>query len=303
MRGSVRFTADGGAVPVGTLSRPAVVGANTPKTEVRKLPKGTRTITGREARLISAHDAQPGSDRVVDCHIAPYENTRFTGERMFAAAIEAGLGDKSKIHGVFDMGKWIHSQFEEQFFAYDRSACADIAHVTEYLTDAGRVIVGQDKAKGWAMERKRRMLAGQYESILAELKRHECSSSCSKNEGGKCLVRVAQTYLENNGEYMKSYEDFMVCGLPVGSGEAESGIRHIIKKRMAVAGAWTEQNASLLLALLAIRASGWWDDFWRWRDERDRRAWHDRQDGKVKVLFRGIRGHGKRGQKPQKVAA
>ena len=97
---------------------------------------------------------------------------------------------------------------------------------------------------------------------------------------------------------MKDYEDFMVRGLPVGSGEAESGTRHIIRKRMSVAGAWTEQNASLLLALLAIRASGWWDDFWRWRDERDRRTWHDRQEGKVHVLFRG-----KRGKKPQKVAA
>jgi len=300
----ILFTADGGAVPVGTLKRPAVLRANTPTTQVRKLPKGTRTITGREARLISVHDAQPASDRVVDCHIAPYENTRFTGERMLAAAVEAGLGDKSKIHGVFDMGKWIHTQFEEQFFAYDRSACADIVHVTEYLTDAGRVIVGQDDAKGWAMERKRRMLAGAYESILAELKSHACSPSCSKNEGGKCLVRVAQTYLENNGEYMKNYEDFMVRGLPVGSGEAESGIRHIIKKRMAVAGAWTEQNASLLLALLAIRASGWWDDFWRWRDERDRQGWHDRNEGKVKVLFRGKRGkRGRRDNNPQKVAA
>jgi len=294
----ILFTADGGAVPIGKLNRPSETHANTPTTEVRKLPKGTRTITGREARLISAHDAQPNSDRVVDCHIAPYEDTRFTGERMFAAAVEAGLGDESKIHGVFDMGKWIHSRFKEQFFAYDHSACADIVHVTEYLTDAGRVVVGQEKAKGWGMQRKRSMLAGEYDSILDELKEHECSSNCLKNDSGKCLVQVAQTYLKNNGDYMQDYEDFMIRGLPVGSGEAESGIRHIIKKRMSVAGAWTEQSASLILALLSIRASGWWDDFWRWRDERDRQSWNDRQEGKVKVLFRG-----KRGKQQQKVAA
>jgi hypothetical protein len=226
----------------------------------------------------------------VDCHIAPYENTRYTGERMFAAAAEAGLGDTSKIHGVFDMGKWIHPQFEEQFFAYERSACADIVHVTEYLTDAGRVIVGQEKAEAWGMERKRRMLAGDYKNVLAELREHQCSSGCVKNEHKKCLVRVAQTYFENNGDYMKGYEDFMVRGLPVGSGEAESGIRHIIKKRMSVAGAWEETNAPLVLALLAIRHSGWWDEFWQWRQERDRQAWQDRQEGKVKMLFRGKRG-------------
>ena len=74
------------------------------------------------------------------------------------------------------MGKWIHSQFEAQFFEYERSACADIMHVAGYLIDAGRVIAGLDKA---------------------------------------------------------------------------------------VAGAWEEKNAPLMLALVAIRASGWWDDFWK----------------------------------------
>jgi hypothetical protein len=287
----LEFTADGGAVPIGKLTRPprAKVRANTPKTEVRKLAKGTRTISGREARFISVHDAQPNSERVIDCHIAPYENTRYTGERMFAAAAEAGLGDKSSIHGVFDMGKWIHTQFEEQFCAYERSACADIMHVAEYLIDAGRCIVGADEAVGWGMERKRRMLAGGFEDVLADLQGHVCQPGCAKNEHGACLARVAQRYLENNSHYMKDYEELMEQGLPVGSGEAESGIRHIIKRRMSVAGAWEENNAPLMLALLAIRASGWWDVFWQWRAERDRQAWRDRQEGKVKVLFRAKR--------------
>ena len=107
------FTADGGAVPIGVLSRPKAgeVRSNTPKTEVRKLAKGKRTITGREARLISVHDIQPNAARAVDCHIAPYDNTQYSGERMFITAAEAGLGDKSKIHGVFDMGKWKESDF------------------------------------------------------------------------------------------------------------------------------------------------------------------------------------------------
>jgi hypothetical protein len=81
----------------------------------------------------------------------------------------------------------------------------------------------------------------------------------------------------------------MIANLPVGSGEAESGIRHVIKRRMAVAGAWTETNAKLLLALLSVRASGWWDHFWSWRAERDRAAWHDRHSGAKKVQFRNKR--------------
>ena len=282
------FTADGGAVPVGTLSRPT--DGSGPKTEVRKLPKGTRSITGREARFISVHAAGSTEGRVVDCHIAPYDKPEYTGTRMFAAAAEAGLADKSRIHGVFDMGKWIHTQFEEQFCAYDHSACADIAHVAEYLIDAGRVVVGEPTATPWGMEHKRRMLAGEIDEVIARLKAHTCEAACQKDERGTCLVRVAERYLGNNRAYMENYEDFMVRNLPVGSGEAESGIRHVIRRRVDIAGAWTEQHAALMLALVTIRASGWWDDFWRWRSERDKEAWRARQMSGDKVVFRNKRG-------------
>jgi hypothetical protein len=66
------FTADGGAVPVGTLSRPK--GGKGEKSAVRELAKGTRAIAGREARFICAHAAESKADRVVDCHIAPYDS-------------------------------------------------------------------------------------------------------------------------------------------------------------------------------------------------------------------------------------
>jgi len=290
------FTADGGAVPVGKLERPktAKARAKAKKTEVRKHPKGKRTIIGREARFICAHGAEPDAPRVVDCHIAPYEQTSFTGERMLTVAAEAGLGDNTAVHGVFDMGKWIHTQFEEQFDAYERTACADIMHVAEYLCDACRVLVGPDKAFPSAMGHKHEMLHGNFDDVLDELRRHECDEHCEKTPGGKCLVRVAETCLDNNQHYMRDYEQLVARGLPIGSGEAESGIRHVIKKRMSVAGAWEENNAPLMLGLITIQASGWWDDFWRWRDRRDLLAWQDRRDGKTKVVFRGKRGRGAR---------
>ena len=65
------------------------------------------------------------------------------------------------------------------------------------------------------------------------------------------------------------------------------GIRHIIKKRLDVAGAWTEDNGKRMLALISVRASGLWEDFWRWRDRRDVAAWHRRQRGEARSRFRG----------------
>lgn len=285
------FTADGGMIPVGELSRPATgeMGASSPRTPVRNLAKGTRTIAGREARLIAVHPVQDRDKRVVDLHIAPYQDTAYTGERMLAVATEAGLRDHSHIHGVFDMGSWIHTQFEAQFDTYEHSACADIMHVADYLVDAGRVIAGGDGAGGWGMMQKRRLLDGQYDGVLADLQAHKCTADCTSDEHPKCRVVMARRYLENHEGYMNAYDQIRGRDLPVGSGEAESGVRHLIKRRMSIAGAWTEKHADLMLALVTVRASGWWDDFWRWRDERDLEAWNERRRGQRPTRFRAHR--------------
>ena len=54
-----------------------------------------------------------------------------------------------------------------------------------------------------------------------------------------------------------------------------------------VGEAWTEAHADLMLGLLAIRASGWWDDFWSWRDQRDCEQWRQRPHGAHGPRFRG----------------
>ena len=68
------FTADGGAIPVGEFHRPKT---SKEKTAIRGLVKGTRKISGREGRFILVHPLDSKAERVVDCHIAPYENTRY----------------------------------------------------------------------------------------------------------------------------------------------------------------------------------------------------------------------------------
>lgn len=288
----LQFTADGGFFLSRKLQRlcPEEVKDATPElTPVRKLIQGTWETKGREARFISVHEPGDTLARTVDLHVAPHNQTEYTGERMLATAAEAGLSDNTAIHGVFDMGKWIHTQFNEQFYDHERTLTADISHVTEYLFDAGRVIVGQDKAEAWAMARKHRLLNGDLDGVLADLQAHRCgkkgAAPCLKNEDGKCFVRVAQQYIENHRAYM-NYPEIKARGLAVGSGEAECGVKQM-KKRLDVPGGWTEDNAKLMLALITIRRSGWWDDFWQWRDRRDIEQWRQRQRGKNKSRFRG----------------
>ena len=140
----------------------------------------------------------------------------------------------------------------------------------------------------WGQAGKRRLLAGDLDGVLADLEEHRCDGACDTDDHGTCLVRVAHRYLTNHRRFM-DYPSILARELPIGSGEAESGIRHLIKKRVDVAGAWNEANANRMLALITIRASGWWDDFWKWRDSRDLDMWHRRQQGEFKPLFRGQR--------------
>src|SRR5205085_2139083 len=51
--------------------------------------------------------------------------------------------------------------------------------------------------------------------------------------------------------------------LPIGSGEVESGHRHVIQRRLKVAGAWWNQiNAQAMLNLRTARANRHWSQHW-----------------------------------------
>jgi len=271
----VEVTADGGAINTGVFSRPEP-GEGVPVTPARQLPRATKNVAKREVRLIVAKQPNGDGQRLVDLNIAPLKHPEVTGERMLYTAMEAGGRDNTFVHGVFDMGSWPRTQFEEQFSENKHLATADIVHVAEYLCQAGKNIVGPEKAKAWGMEKKELLLAGKTESVIRSLKAHKCSSACLVDEHGTCLGKAALRYLTNHRNYL-NYPEAIARELSVGSGEAESGIRHLVRRRMDVAGAWKEENANRVLALVTIRTSGWWQDFWDWREQQDLRNWHARQ--------------------------
>jgi hypothetical protein len=270
----IELMADGGGVRTGVLTRPEP-GDGVPLTPVRQLPRGSRNIARREVRLVVAKRPSNLTDRVTDLHIAPLGHPEVSGERMLFAAMEAGARDNTHIHGVFDMGTWIHPQFEEQFQEHSHTAVVDIIHVTEYLCEAGKSIVGPDGSKAWGLAQKALLLEGMSETVIRSLGDHRCTEACHRDDDGLCLAKVALRYLRNHRKYL-DYPTALALGLSVGSGEAESGIRHFVRFRMDVAGSWREDHAALLLALVAIRACGWWDNFWSWRDRKDIDRWKER---------------------------
>jgi hypothetical protein len=285
---TLTLTADGGAVPVGKLTRPPPQQATefTPK---RKLPKGKREQTNREVRLISVHPPEVVTERVVDIHVAPHDHPEFSGERMYAAALLAGFGDNTRMHAVFDMGTWIRTQYQEQFPQKEHTACCDIFHVDEYLGEAAHCLFPQDQGQrnDWRSSLHQWLKTSEHDLVVQQLLAHVCRPGCRKDDHGDCQVKVAQRYLEHFGDYM-DYARFIAQGLPIGSGEAEGSIRHWIRRRLDVPGVWREEHVQDMCALLTLKASGWWEEFWRWRDQKDIDSFQLRMQGKLKATtFRG----------------
>jgi hypothetical protein len=76
-------------------------------------------------------------------------------------------------------------------------------------------------------------------------------------------VRTAHRYLtERRG--LLDYAGARGRGLPIESGEIESGHRRVVQQRLKLAGAWwKEANAEAMLGLRVGRANGLWESYWQ----------------------------------------
>jgi hypothetical protein len=289
--GAVRvdIQVDSGGVRTGSLQRPPVAEA-TAFTPVRRLPKGTRPSARREIRAIVAHKPGELTNKIIDLHVAPLGCPEFTGHRMFCAALEAGLGDETHVHMTSDMADWQKHQFQEQFSAQPRHThCADFYHAQEYVSAAGPGLkIKSSELKAWRARQAGRLLNNDLHEVLREFRAHTCNArrGCPQTDKGECAVKAAERYLTRNGKHM-DYKAFVDEGLPIGSGEVEGLIRHAVRRRLDIPGDWTEPKLAIFTALLTVFFSGWWEDFWRWVDQRDRAHLRKRLRGEIPNRFRG----------------
>jgi hypothetical protein len=75
-------------------------------------------------------------------------------------------------------------------------------------------------------------------------------------------VRDAYRYISERSEHL-DYAKAARDGYPIGSGEIESGHRHIVQQRLKLPGAWwCETNAQRMLNLRTARSNGLWTHYW-----------------------------------------
>lgn len=192
-----------------------------------------------------------------------------TGWQLVGCVAEAGGGRSTKLHCVADGAPWIVAQVEQRF-GNQANFLVDFYHVSEYLA-AASALLGESKKEAWLKKQQRRLKDNRTSEVIKELTKLEAiekatlsrvveRASATKEEQPAVACR---RYLENRLEYL-DYKTALEAGLPIGSGETESGHRWVIQARLKIAGAWWKtDNAERMLKLRTMRASDEWETYWR----------------------------------------
>jgi hypothetical protein len=210
-----------------------------------------KQLCWREVRLCLAREHESASP----CYGATLGSVGVAGTLWGQTAQAAGLGARTRVHGVGDGAEWITNQFGEQFAGLGQYL-VDFWHVSEYLA-AAAVVIAPHQAEAWRHRQQGRLLANKADAVLRALAPH-----LEPETQAEAPVRAAHRYLQGRREQL-DYAGARAAGLPIGSGEIESGHRHVIQQRLKLAGGWWKQNnAEAMLGLRVARANQLWNSYW-----------------------------------------
>jgi hypothetical protein len=211
-----------------------------------------KQLIWREARLCLARP----KDSATPCYGATLGSVAVTGGLWRDTANAAGLGERTQVHGVGDGAEWILDQFQEQFGAQG-DYLVDFYHVSEYLAAAAAVISPKNPER-WRHRQQGRLLENKVTAVLRSLAVH-----LEPEATPQAPVRAAHRYLKQRRDHL-DYAGARAAGLCIGSGEIESGHRHVIQQRLKLAGSWwKEPNAQAMLGLRVARANQLWHRYWQ----------------------------------------
>jgi hypothetical protein len=211
-----------------------------------------KTTFWSEARLCCAR-AEDQMSRVYGATLGSLETVSWLWQQT---AQGAGLNEKTFVHGIGDGAPWIVEMFQDNFGSQGKYLI-DFYHVSEYLAAAALKIAGAHKAARWLQKQKSRLMTGQVLKILRTLEPHRDVAGATETP-----VADASRYIRQRLPHLH-YAQARKANLPIGSGEVESGHRHVIQHRLKLAGAWwKETNAQAMLGLRVARANNCWNVYW-----------------------------------------
>jgi len=150
----------------------------------------------------------------------------------------------------------------------------DIIHAVEYLWRAAHAFFGDGTREGeeWARKRYGELLKGKASLVAAGIRR----SATRRRLTGAAREAADKTadYLLKYSHLMR-YDVYLAAGYPIATGVIEGACRYLVKDRMDLTGArWGLEGAEAVLRLRALRASGDFDDYWRFHQRREHERNH-----------------------------
>ena len=219
-----------------------------------------RSVRWKEARLCFARHPE----KVTPIFQATmHGGVQRAGDLLYRAALEAGFGSKTQIHGLGDGAKWIQDQMN-RVFGNQVKYLIDFYHVSEYLGEAASHSWTSEKEE-WLKKNQELLKESKHKDVLNGLAKRLPLDWDPEKKGNSEGSPVTKCYKYiNNRKDCLDYKEALEKNLPIGSGEIESAHRYVIQKRLKLPGAWWRpENAENMLALRVLRANDKWDGYWK----------------------------------------
>lgn len=220
----------------------------------------------RKRRICQWNEIRVCTTRNIDCANTHY-GVSFGGVLEASLMLQmtskqCGMDENTRIHGVGDGARWIAQAYENQF-GTQAGFLLDFYHLCEYLAAAAETCAVSKTPKGkkaWLEQQKKRLKKNRHDRVLLDLHGHIESPGVIDEDAP---VRRCYQYM-NNRKNQLDYRSALAEDLPIGSGEVESAHRHLIQRRLKLAGAWWLRKTAANMAQLRVtRANQDWNQFWR----------------------------------------
>lgn len=176
-----------------------------------------------------------------------------------------------------DGAQALQQRVQDQLVGFD--LVLDIVHVTDYVRSGAVALLGEDYPylRDFVSCRLHELLTGNLEATL-KIFEAPLFLKPPTPAAQQAVVDTAR-YLRNNAAFIH-YDEYLAKGWPIATGVIEGACRYVVKDRMERAGMkWRPPGAQAVLSLRTVRVNDDWDDYQRFRRERD----HVRRYGSTRL--------------------
>jgi hypothetical protein len=160
----------------------------------------------------------------------------------------------------------LQGQFQNRLSKF--TLVLDIIHASEYLWKAANALWGETHRDRipWVRAQLLQILSGKTTAVIQVLESRIQDPSLSSSQ--RQALNTTIGYYRRNRPYMH-YDRYLAQGWPIGTGVVEGACGHLVKDRMEQSGMrWTQAGAQSVLDLRSVRVNDDWDDYHRFRRQR-----------------------------------